>query len=77
MSCGLIYLVIEEGKLQLEEATVGYGGKNNLVDKKVRNAYTSAVDPEKFSWLYKLIEKEISKQNLENYKFNLDRIEHL
>jgi alkylated DNA repair dioxygenase AlkB len=77
LSSGLIELIVEEGKLQLEEATVGYGGSKQLVDKKIRNAYTSAINPENFSWLYKLIEKEVAKQNLENYKFNLDRIEHL
>jgi len=77
LSSGLIDLIVEEGKNKLEQATIGYGGKGESINKDIRNAYVAGIDPKNFEWLYKLIEKEVAKQNLENYKFNLDKIEHL
>jgi hypothetical protein len=77
LSSGLIDLIVEGGKNELEQATIGYGGKGESINKDIRNAYVAGIDPKNFEWLYKLIEKEVAKQNLENYKFNLDKIEHL
>lgn len=78
LSDGLIELIQEYGSPIVEAATVGYGsGNENVVNKNIRNAHTTSIPPKEFGWLYKLIEKEVTKINMENYKFNLDKIEHL
>lgn len=78
LSDGLIELIQEYGSPIVQAATVGFGSNNeNVVDKKIRNAHTIGLPPKDFSWLYKLVEKEVTKINMENYKFNLDKIEHL
>lgn len=77
LSDGVIDLICEYGKNKTTEASIGYGGAVRVVDKKIRNASITSVPPNEFEWLYKLIEKEIYKVNMENYKYVLEKIEPL
>jgi hypothetical protein len=77
LSDGIIDLIQEYGKSKTLEATIGYGGNIRVVDKKVRNAHITSIPAHDFEWLYKIIEKEIYKVNMDNFKFVLDMIETL
>lgn len=77
LSNGLIKLIEEYGKTKVEPATVGYGTGNHVVRTSIRKAEAVCIPPSEFMWLYKMVEQEVSDINTENYKFLLDKIEHL
>lgn len=72
-----IDLITEYGTPKTLEATIGYGSPERVVNKKIRNANVTGIRPDSFEWLYRMIEKEIYKVNMENYKYVLDKLENM
>lgn len=63
-------------KDKLDYAKVGLGDVGK-VDRSIRNVSHCWLPPEKFEWLYCLIENEIKDANWFNYKFNLHAMEQI
>lgn len=77
ISDGLIDLIEEYAAPKVSVARIGYGSDNEEVDKSIRNASAKTLPPDKFEWLYRLVEKEIYSVNMTNYKYVLDGLEHM